>query len=73
MSGRRHSEPTPAQMHTARAICVDRDYAIDASEVPVVDPVTGAYRISLQRKLPSERPLILLIHPSGSYTREEGQ
>ena len=38
-----------------------------------VDPVTGAYRLSLRRKLPSERSLILLIHPSGSYTREESQ
>jgi hypothetical protein len=73
MRGPRHSKPTPAQVRTIHAICVDRGYAIDASEVPGVDPVTGAYRLSLQRKLPSERSLILLIHQSGSYTREESQ
>jgi hypothetical protein len=73
MTGPRYSKPTPAQVRTIHAICSDRGYAIDAGEAPGVDPVTGAYRLSLQCQLPSERSLILLIQPSGSYTREESQ
>jgi hypothetical protein len=73
MRGPRSTKPTAAQARTIHAICIDRRYAIDARQAPGLDPVTGAYRLSLQPKLPSERPLVLLIHQSGSYTREEGQ
>jgi hypothetical protein len=73
MRGPRYSKPTAAQARTINAICIARGYEIDAREAPVLDPVSGAYRLSLQRKLPSERPLVLLIHQSGSYMREERQ